>query len=265
MMCAVVQEASMPVPELFQFRVSHFNEKARWALDYKGVRHLRRSLLPGPHKPTMQKVSGQAQVPVLKIGRQTVVGSAAIIDRLELDHPDPPLYPGDASDRRRALEIQERFDAEVGPAIRLAMFHEMLRDPVYFASMFTVGQPVWTRLGYRLLFPVVRTVMRRQMAISPPNAERALARSREAFDFVASETRATGYLVGNRFSVADLTAAALLAPGVELAPSPFAYPRPYPASLRGWWSLWQNHAGTGWVRRIYDQHRGSSHEVKAAA
>jgi glutathione S-transferase len=255
----------MSTPELFQFRVSHFNEKARWTLDYKGVRHIRHSLLPGPHKPRVQKISGQGQVPVLKIGAQMVVGSAAIIDRLELDHPNPPLYPTHASERRRALEIQQRFDAEVGPAIRLAMFHEMLRDPAYFASMFTVGQPALARLGYQVLFPVVRAVMRRTMAITATNAERALLRTREAFDFVANESRATGYLAGDRFSVADLTAAALLAPGVELDPSPFAYPAPYPASLRGWWSRWRDHAGINWVRRIYREHRGSSHEVQAAA
>ena len=32
--------------ELLQFPYSHFNEKARWALDFKGLRHVRTSLLP---------------------------------------------------------------------------------------------------------------------------------------------------------------------------------------------------------------------------
>ena len=48
----------MPAPELFQFKVSHFNEKARWALDYKGIAHVRHSLLPGPQKAKMRKLSG---------------------------------------------------------------------------------------------------------------------------------------------------------------------------------------------------------------
>jgi len=34
---------------LLQFRYSPYNEKARWALDFKRVPHERRSLLPGPH------------------------------------------------------------------------------------------------------------------------------------------------------------------------------------------------------------------------
>ncbi len=255
----------MSMPELFQFKVSHFNEKARWALDYKEIPHVRHSLLPGPHKPKMQRISGQAQVPVLKEGNEVVAGSAPIIEYLEARHPDPPLYPRDATARKRALEIQTRFDAEVGPAIRLAMFDEMLRDPAYFASMFTSDRAVLVRLGYRLMFPGVRSLMRRGIKINPQNAERALARTREAFDFVAKESRATGYLAGDRFSVADLTAAALLAPGVEMDPSPFAYPKPFPPSLRAWWSRWRDHPGTAWVRGIFDRHRGASRETRAAA
>jgi hypothetical protein len=37
----------METPVLFQFTYSHFNEKARWALDLKHVPHVRHSLLPG--------------------------------------------------------------------------------------------------------------------------------------------------------------------------------------------------------------------------
>jgi len=255
----------MSTPELFHFKVSHFNEKARWALDYKGVSHVRHSLLPGPHKPRMQRISGQAQVPVLKEGNEVVAGSGPIIEYLEARYPEPPLYPRDSTARKRALEIQARFDAEVGPAIRLAMFDEMLRDPPYFASMFTTDRGMLVRLGYRLIFPGVRSLMRREMKINPQNAERALARTREAFDFVAKESRATGYLAGDRFSVADLTAAALLAPGVEIDPSPFAYPKPFPPSLRGWWSRWRDHPSTAWVRGIFDRHRGLSCEAGSAA
>src|SRR5262249_57994767 len=35
------------VPVLWQFRQSHYNEKARWVLDWKRIRHVRHSLSPG--------------------------------------------------------------------------------------------------------------------------------------------------------------------------------------------------------------------------
>ena len=35
--------------ELYQFPISHFCEKIRWTLDYKGLSHKTRNLLPGLH------------------------------------------------------------------------------------------------------------------------------------------------------------------------------------------------------------------------
>jgi glutathione S-transferase len=251
----------MSKPELFQFRVSHFNEKARWALDYKAIEHVRRSLLPGPQKPKMQKLSGQEQTPVLRWDGDVIAGSAAIVDYVERRVPQPPLYPSDTTLLRRALAVQARFDDEVGPAIRLAMFHELLAEPGYFVSMFTVGQPVLARVSYRAVFPLIRVLMTREMKISAENAEKAIVTTRRALDLVAEESRTSGYLVGDEFTVADLTAAALLAPAVEIDPSPFGYPQPVSASLRAWWDRWQDHPGTAWVRSMYERHRGVSHEV----
>ena len=37
------------VPVLWQLQISHYVEKVRWALDYKRVPHVRRTLLPGLH------------------------------------------------------------------------------------------------------------------------------------------------------------------------------------------------------------------------
>ena len=252
----------MTTPELFQFRISHFNEKARWALDCKGIEHVRHSLLPGPHKITMKKVSGQEQVPVLRVDGQVIAGSNAIIDYVEARRAEPPLYPRDPELKRRALELQAEFDAEVGPAIRLAMFQELLADPGYFTGLLTTGQPLLARAGYRAIFPAVRLLMGRQMQITEENAERARVVVREAFDFVAKESAATGYLVGDRFSVADLTAAALLGPGVEMDPSPFPFKKPFPPVLHAWWARWREHPGARWVKTIFARHRGTSKEIR---
>ena len=49
--------------ELFQFTYSHYNEKARWAFEFKGIEHTRTNLLPGPHMRKMRKLTGQTAVP----------------------------------------------------------------------------------------------------------------------------------------------------------------------------------------------------------
>jgi glutathione S-transferase len=111
-------EVEHPSIELLQFPYSHYNEKARWALDLKHVPHARRNLLPGPHMLPIKRLTGQTTVPVLRIGERVVPGSARIIDELEQRYPEPPLYPADPALRKWALEIQACFDEEIGPRVR---------------------------------------------------------------------------------------------------------------------------------------------------
>ena len=54
----------------------------------------------------------------------------------------------------------------------------------------------------------------RPVRIHADALEEGVALTREAFDFVAEKSAATGYLAGNQFSIADLPAAAILAPSV---------------------------------------------------
>lgn len=253
----------MAAPELFQFRMSHFNEKGRWALDWKGLAHVRHSLVPGPHRRRMQRLSGQPMVPVLRDGDTVVAGSAQIIAHLEAARPDPPLYPADQADRRRALEIARRFDEEVGPAIRLALFHDLFQAGTYFARVFTWDHGPVVRLAYRAILPGVRRLVVGQYGITADTARAARARTREALDFVTREVGPDGYLAGNRFSVADLTAAALLSPATNPPESPIRYPEPWPRALTDWWAEWAAHPGVLWVRAMYQRHRGRSHEIAA--
>jgi glutathione S-transferase len=121
----------MTAVELFQFQFSHYNEKARWALDWKRIPHVRRSYLPGLHMLPIRRLSGQQSLPVLRDGGQVIAGSARIVEHLEHSQPAPPLYPADAAARARALEIQRWFDEQVGAPVRAAFFHEVLPEGAY--------------------------------------------------------------------------------------------------------------------------------------
>src|SRR2546425_964970 len=104
----------MSTPILWQFTYSHYNEKARWALDFKGVPHVRRSLIPGFHIPTVRRMTGKSSVPVLILDGKTIFDSPRIIEALEAASPSPPLYPSDPADLKRALELEDFFDEELG-------------------------------------------------------------------------------------------------------------------------------------------------------
>jgi len=238
---------------LYQFPASHYNEKARWALDLKQVPHRRISLLPGPHAPRMKRLTGRTQTPALVDGEHVVAGSAAILAYLESRFPEPALTPVESPTRERAWEIAAQFDDEVGPAVRLAKFFELMSGS-YATRVFGAGQPLLVRTMYRAAFPLVERLMKRSMGINAENAVRARQRTQRAFDFVAAESAATGYLVGDRFSVADLTCAALLMPAVDVAdlggPANVGT-----TSERAWLDHWSAHPGATWVREIYRRHR----------
>src|SRR5262245_12530678 len=130
----------MTLPVLWQFRQSHYNEKARWALDWKGIPHERRSVLPGGHIPRILWMTGQKSVPVLRLDGQTITDSTRIIAALERYRPDPALYPSDEAARRRGLELEDFFDEELGPHIRRGIFHLLLPDTDYSAAMLSVRE-----------------------------------------------------------------------------------------------------------------------------
>jgi glutathione S-transferase len=241
---------------LHQFPFSHYNEKARWALDWKGIAHQRVDYLPGPHAPQMQRLSGQLQVPVLQIGERVIAGSAAIIDALEQLQPEPALYPADAALRTRALELQRHFDDEVGPHIRRALFSVLLREPAYTCRIFAGQRSAPVRAAYRALFPLTKQVMGRTMSVFDARAvEQAFAATHEALELVARTVGPSGQLVGERFSVADLTAAANIALLVRPDHPDMARPEPVPASVQAFMARFASHPATTWALEQYRRHR----------
>jgi len=78
---------------------------------------------------------------------------------------------------------------------------------------------------------------------------------RAGLDHVAAEAGPEGYLAGDRFTVADLAAAALLAPACNPPHPDMEFPQPRPARLDAWLNEWADHPGTAWVRSIYAKHR----------
>jgi glutathione S-transferase len=245
-------------PELFQFEFSHFNEKARWAFDWKRLPHTRRSYLPGFHMLPIVRLSGQRAVPVVRVDGRVIAGSGGIIDWLERAHPSPALYPEDPGLRREALELQRWFDADVGPAVRRAFFFDLLPDAAYAARCFTGGRSGAVPAIFRTMFPVTRLIMQRDMQIDADGAARGREVTTQALALAAERGGKTGHLVGDRFSVADLAAASLLSVTIFPPESPVVLPVPRSEAARTWLARWASLPGTAWVAETYRRHRGTS-------
>ena len=253
-------------PVLWHLNVSHYNEKARWALDYKGVAHVRRAIFPGLQEFRARRLKAGRTSPILELEGRAVGDSTRIIEEVERRWPEPRLYPADADERRRALELEDFFDEQCGPDTRRVMFATLLEErDAFLGFMYGPDNP---RMGLlKALSPVLTPVLRKRFELNPPKVEESKQKVRAAFDRVAAETGPSGYLVGDSFSVADLTAAALLMPVVR--PPEFQYVHlpleQWSAAAQEWRNSLKDHPGFQWVLDMYSRHRGTSSEVAAAA
>jgi glutathione S-transferase len=246
---------SAPAIELFQFSHSHYNEKARWALDFKGLVHARHCVLPGPHMLQMKRLSGQTQVPVLRIDGTVIPGSAAIVDAIETRVASPPLYPADPAAREEALDLQRKLDDELGPEVRRGVFHGTLDDPDWIVRCFASEKPVWKQRAYRFAFPAIRAAMRKSMNITPATGQRATQRGLGRPHSPAPTVPATGYLVGDSFTVADLAAAALLGPVLRVEHPDMSRNGEETPALRALCDEWAPHPAIMWAENLYRRHR----------
>jgi glutathione S-transferase len=252
----------MDVPLLWHFAISHFTEKARWALDWKGIAHERRMLfLDYPIRCGLR--TGQLRLPVLFDSGRIIRDSSAIIAHLEERTPQPALYPADEAERRRALELEDWFDEELGPHIRAVTVDMLFRHgPGATADVFGMEQSEGQKAAIRALFPVFKTfyVWRHDMAgdriaLGWKQLERAL-------DRLEGTIGESGYLVGERFSVADLTAAALFYPIAMPPEYPYAFPPVFAEAATPLLDRVEGRRAVSWVRGIYRKHRGHSAEIE---
>ncbi|MEM9177536.1 MAG: glutathione S-transferase N-terminal domain-containing protein [Myxococcota bacterium] len=248
-------QGATPSLRLIHFAFSHYNEKARWALDYKGLSAERVALLPGPHARTTRKLSGQSATPIVVVDGAVVAGSARIVERLEALRPDPPLFPSGAEERAAADRWIGTFDEEVGPAVRLSLFHRLFDEPGYAAKLFSTDQPGWKRHPYAWLFPRMIPMLRDRMSIDDETDRAALGTIEEALDAVAEAVAGDGYLVGGRFTAADLTAAALLMPLGDPPRLPFSFPAVASPAHAGWRARWADHPAIAWMESMFERHR----------
>jgi glutathione S-transferase len=247
-------------PVLWQLELSHYNEKVRWVLDYKRIPHVRRPLLPGAHMLVARRLTDGAceTTPVLTLGDRSIGESSQIIEALESRWPEPALYPADAAGRARAHELEAHCDVEIGEHVRRAAYEHLLARPDLLLPVFLHDQPPFARALLRGVFPLLRIGMRRRFRITSSAAAESRARVLAAADLLEGELAAGRgeYLVGDRFSIADLTAAALLYPIAR--PAAFPYPIPeVPPGARDFMDALSARPIGHWVALMYERHRAA--------
>ena len=146
--------------------------------------------------------------------------------------------------------------------MRRVGFWELRENLDYGLDFMTTDQPriaaAVARAGLRASFPFVWRYMSARYDFTEESVERSRKTLVEALDRIESERRGGDYLVGETFSVADLTAAALLYPTVW--PPQFPYELPDPPRWE-YLEPMREHPALDWISETWRRHRGASAAV----
>lgn len=185
---------------LLQFSTSHYCRKVRLALGFKKINYQVENLTPGLHILKLKPLTGLTTTPVLLPQQEgqprAIADSTDILSYLEEYAPDHSLTLPNPSLRDQAWLLEDWLDESIGIATRF----------VYYDFRAGAGKNLNPSLFSQLVIKIVLS----QNSINP--AKVALAKKRLEKAMAVLSAWKEGYLVGDRLSVADITAAALLSP-----------------------------------------------------
>ena len=238
---------------LYQFPISHYCEKVRWALDYKGLEYRTKNLLPGLHVKVTTKMARKSHVPVLDHDGVIIQNSSKILTYLDDTFPEKKLTPINPQEAQAALEWERYLDEEVGVHLRRYCYHTLLNYPDITIPLLTQDSPWWSKPLFRIIYPKVVKTMRKHMKIDAAGAAESRQRVDAALTRMHDAVQQKGFLVGGSFSRADLTAAALLAPIFMPAKYGLQWPAQLPEPLQSDRVAWQDKLT--WAEQMYERFR----------
>ena len=200
---------------LLQFSTSHYCRKARLALGYKQIPYQVENLTPGLHALKLKPLTGglttlPVLMPQLEGQPVAIADSTQIFHFLEGYCPDPPLVPVDACERSQAWLLEDWLDESLGIASRF----------VYYQFRSREGKS----LDASLMSQMVIQVVKRQYRINSASVELAEKRLETGLEALRLRWQDQPFLVGDRLSVADIAAAALLSPLARIPSYQNSYP-----------------------------------------
>jgi len=204
---------------LYQLHWSHYVEKVRWALDFKGVQWQAVDVDPFSkremrHLQCKTKLENGVKVCTVPTIHDQATGavrneSSSILEYLEQTYPVPSLHLSDEVKRWMLW-----FDSTLGLAARrLAYTQIALESPGILTGLFLPKLPAGG-VKAALAGRIIAGVLTRRFRFRHNRADRVFEQLEQCLLTAAERLSAHSHLVGEQFSAADLTLAALMRPVV---------------------------------------------------
>ena len=240
--------------------ISHYCEKARWALDRAGMPYVEERHVQGIHRIASRRAGGGGTVPVLLTPDGPIGESQDILAWVDVRTPPPQrLFPEGAVARREVDGLCRRFDETLGHAGRRLMYVHMMKERELAASINDQGVPAWEDLIVRHGWPLITRFVAHALKIRPGSEREDEYLLWREFDF-AAQLLADGrpHLCGEHFGAADLTFAALSAAVVLPANYGTSLPDPaeLPAPMAALVARARAHAAGSYALKLFEDHRG---------
>jgi glutathione S-transferase len=242
-------------PVLVTISFSHYCEKARWALDRAGIEYREEPYVPIVHLAGTLRRRGRS-TPLLAFPDGKILGDSTDILRwVELEKPGT-LLPDDPAERKAIDELEDLFDERLGPASRRIAYHALINSGAAFAPFIRQTMGGVQGALARPLGVVVPRLVRRALKIDEAGAARSRERLDEVFTKVESLLEdGRRWLVGDRFTAADLTFAALSAPVLAPAQQPVTSKVEQPAAYHAMCKEYRERPAGRFALRVYAEER----------
>ncbi len=246
----------MTKAKLLTIPPSHYCEKARWALDRAGVDYVEEGHAPILHYVFVYPRTRSKTVPVLvREGQPPMADSTEILRWADTQLPEHErLFP--TAHDAAVSELENTFDLELGVATRRLAYCHVASSKALFAASFLDDLRGVERIAVEKGEAVMRRLLGKAFNVSDRAEERMRKKVQGIFDDVATRLDGGSYLVGNRFTAADLTFVSLanpiLAIGQDIARIDAAAPA-FGALVR---HFRETPAG-GYATRIREAHRST--------
>lgn len=200
---------------LITIAISHYVEKAKWALERSGLSYEEECHIPGIHAAaTLWATKGASRTtPVLIDGNDVIGDSTAILKHLAAKYNQTWIYPAHIAND--VMRFEESFDENIGPHVRRNIYFNLFESGYDVGKVFDQVAPAWQRRLLPVYAPVMKMMMATSMRINKKDALRSRDIFEREFDRVEKMLLdGRKYLTGDTFTAADLTFAALSAAAV---------------------------------------------------